>query len=128
MKVLVDTHLLLWASAASERLPNKARDLLEDRDTEPCFSVVSIWEIVIKSGLGRPDFQIDANRLRDGLLVNGWGELEVRGDHVFAISALPKIHRDPFDRLLVAQATREQCGLFTADAQLKRYGAVVHLV
>lgn len=128
MNLLVDTHLLVWAAAASDRLPTKARARLSDAVTTPWFSVVSLWEVVIKSGLRREDFKVDAARLREGLLSNGWNELEVQGDHVLAVSHLPRIHRDPFDRLLIAQATREQFPLLTADARLDGYGTMIELV
>jgi len=128
MNVLIDTHLLLWASAASDRLSAKARDRLSAPETQPWYSVVSLWEIVIKSSLGRPDFQVDAARLRNGLSQNGWQELDVRADHVLAVSALPPRHRDPFDRLLIAQAAREQMPLLTCDAQLADYGSGIEHV
>jgi PIN domain nuclease of toxin-antitoxin system len=128
MKVLFDTHLLLWAAAATDRLPKAAVDLMQDPETEPVFSMVSLWEIVIKASLGRSDFRVNAGTLRDGLLGHGWSELNVRADHVLAMSALPDAHRDPFDRLLVSQAIREQIKLITADTALSSYGSAVRVV
>lgn len=128
MKMLFDTHLLLWAAAASDRLPIAAADLIKDPETEPIFSVVSLWEIVIKASLGQSDFRVDAQTLRDGLLRHGWSELNVRADHVLAESALPGAHRDPFDRLLLSQAIREQIQLVTADTALSSYGSAVRIV
>ncbi|MEO0566527.1 MAG: type II toxin-antitoxin system VapC family toxin [Pseudomonadota bacterium] len=128
MKVLVDTHLLLWAAAASSRLTKAVYNRLNDPGIEPISSVVSLWEIVIKSSLGRKDFQVDALRLRDGLKRNGWKELDIRADHVLAVATLPPLHRDPFDRLLLAQAQREQVPLLTSDKQLAQYGKPVELL
>lgn len=128
MRVLFDTHLLLWAAAATDRLPNAAGDLIRDPETEPIFSVVSLWEIVIKASLGRSDFRADAGTLRDGLLGHGWSELNVRADHVLAVRTLPDAHRDPFDRLLVSQAISEQIKLITADSALSSYGSAVRVV
>lgn len=126
--MLFDTHLLLWAAAASDRLPKAAADLIKDPKTEPVFSVVSLWEIVIKTSLRRPDFRADAGTLRDGLLGHGWSELNVRADHVLTVSTLPDAHRDPFDRLLISQAIREQIQLITADTALSSYGSAVRVV
>ncbi len=104
---MLDTHLLLWAAAASDRLPADARALLDDPFNEPIFSSASFWEIAIKSGLGRADFQVNARLLRRGLLDNGYTELPVTSQHAVAIDGLPQIHKDPFDRLLVAQSMVE---------------------
>lgn len=121
MKVLLDTHLLIWATARQARLPPEARTILEAPDTEPCFSVASLWEVAIRTGLGRPEFQIDPRVMRRGLIDNGYVELEITGTHVLATSDLPPVHRDPFDRLLVAQATVEGIELLTVDAMVARY-------
>jgi PIN domain nuclease of toxin-antitoxin system len=102
MKLLLDTHVLLWAAGQPERLPRAARALLNDPHNEPMFSSASLWEIAIKSGLGRNDFQVDARLLRRGLLDNGYGELPVTSEHAVAIDGLPPIHKDPFDRLLTS--------------------------
>jgi PIN domain nuclease of toxin-antitoxin system len=98
MKVLLDTHLLLWAAGAPQRLSKTAVSILKARDTEPLFSAASIWEVVIKTGLGRGDFQVDAQRLRQGLLLHGYEELAITGEHALAVRALPALHKDPFDR------------------------------
>lgn len=128
MKLLVDTHLLLWAAGASARLPAEARALLEDRLNTPVFSAASLWEITIKAGLGRPDFRVEPSLLRRGLLDNGWQELPVSSAHAIAIAQLPPLHRDPFDRLLLAQATVEGMLLLTADAALAEYPGPVRRV
>ena len=125
MKLLLDTHLLLWAAANSDRLPAAARDLLNDPQNEPVFSSASLWEIAIKSGLGRTDFQINARVLRRGLLDNGYTELPVTSQHAVAIDGLPTLHKDPFDRLLIAQSMTEGITLLTTDPFVARYPAPV---
>jgi PIN domain nuclease of toxin-antitoxin system len=121
VKFLLDTHLLLWAAGVPERLPAGARSLLEDPLNEPVFSAASLWEVAIKNGLGRPDFQVDARVLRRGLLDNGYQELAIGGQHAVFVESLPPIHKDPFDRILIAQATLEGIILLTADALVAQY-------
>lgn len=121
MKLLLDTHLLLWAAGDPGRLSTVARALIEEPDNELFFSAASLWEISIKRGLGRPDFQVDPRVLRRGLLDNGYSELPVISEHAVAIEGLPPIHKDPFDRMLVAQATVEGITLLTADALVSQY-------
>ena len=87
-----------------QRLPEEARALIEQQDTEPTVSAASLWEIAIKNGLGRQDFMVDPHLLRRGLLENGYAELAITGAHAVAVNLLPPIHKDPFDRILVAQA------------------------
>jgi PIN domain nuclease of toxin-antitoxin system len=121
MKLLLDTHLLLWAAGEPKRLPKGIRTLLEDRDNELLFSAASLWEVVIKSGLGRKDFRVEARLLRRGLLDNGYSELPIVSEHVVVIESLPPIHKDPFDRVLVAQATVEGITLLTNDPVVAQY-------
>ena len=128
MKLLLDTHLLLWAADSLERVPVGARALMADLENELLFSVVSIWEVAIKSGLNRPDFQVDARLLRRGLIDNGYVELPISGEHAVEVDTLPLIHRDPFDRLLIAQATVEGFVLLTNDVILERYQGPIRLV
>ena len=128
MKLLLDTHLLLWAAEGFERLPPDARPLLGDPANRLLFSAASIWEVVIKRGLGREDFLVDPGALRRGLLDGGYIELPVSGVHTLAVGALPPLHKDPFVRLLIAQAIVEQATLLTADARLSGYPATVRLV
>ncbi len=128
MKLLLDTHLLLWAAGEPERLPVAARELIDDANNQPMFSVASLWEVAIKSGLGRDDVRADARLLRRGLLDNGYDELAITGEHAVAVAALPPIHKDPFDRLLVAQSAVEGILLLTTDAALARYPGPVRLV
>lgn len=128
MKLLIDTQLLLWAAGAPQRLSGQARPLLEDPSNELLFSPVSLWEIAIKRGLGRADFQVDARVLRRGLLDNGYAELPLTGEHAVAIEGLPPLHKDPFDRILVAQAMVEGIVLLTADTMVAQYPGPVRLV
>ena len=118
MQLLLDTHVLLWSAGAPERLPAGARSLIDDPDNQPWFSVASLWEIALKSGQGRADFKVDAGLLRRGLLDHGWQELPITGPHALAVQGLPALHRDPFDRILVAQALSEGMVLMTSDAAL----------
>ena len=125
MIFLLDTHLLLWASGAPERLSARARELINEPTSGLMFSTAAIWEVAIKSRLGRPDFHADARLLRRGLLENGYAELAVEGDHTVATLDLPEIHKDPFDRMLIAQATAEGARLVSDDRNVVRYGGVV---
>ncbi len=121
MKLLLDTHLLLWAAGAPDRLSLDARSLIEAQENVLLFSAASLWEIAIKSSLGRSDFQADARLVRRGLLDNGYVELPVAGEHAVAVEGLPDIHKDPFDRMLVAQAMVEGVLLLTADPVVAKY-------
>mgnify|MGYP001564584254 FL=1 len=128
MKLLLDTHLLLWAASQPRRLPAAARKLINDPHNELLFSAASLWEITIKKGLGRDDFRVDPRLLRRGLLDNGYGELAITGEHAVAVDSLPPIHKDPFDRILVAQSMVESITLLTADSLLARYPGPVRVV
>ena len=121
MKLLLDTHLLLWAAGQPERLPASVKRFLEDQTVQPIFSSASIWEVVIKRGLGREDFQVDPALLRRGLLDNGYGELPITSRHALAVDRLPAMHKDPFDRILVAQSLAEGITLLTADPLVAQY-------
>jgi PIN domain nuclease of toxin-antitoxin system len=121
MKLLLDTHVLLWAAGSPDQLPPDARVMLEDTANELLFSAASLWEIAIKRSLGRADFQVDARVLRRGLLDNGYLELPITSEHAVFIESLLPIHKDPFDRILVAQATVEGITLLTGDAQISQY-------
>jgi len=128
MILLLDTHLLLWASREPEKLSVKAHSLMADEAHELWFSAASIWEIAIKHGLGRDEFRADPHLLRRGLLDNGYVELAITSEHAAAVDQLPPIHKDPFDRLLLAQALTEGITLLTADVVLAQYPAPVQLV
>lgn len=121
MKLLLDTHLLLWAASEPERLPKAAREEMADPENELVFSVASLWEVAIKSRARRNDLQADARVLRRASLDNGYAELPIVAEHVLATETLPDIHKDPFDRLLVAQATVEGITLLTSDARVSQY-------
>lgn len=128
MIFLLDTHLLLWASAAPERLSTRAATIINDPTSGLMFSAASIWEVAIKSRLGRADFSADARLLRRGLLENGYAELAIESDHTLATLDLPELHRDPFDRIQVAQARVEGIVLLTTDVRVADYGSPVELV
>jgi PIN domain nuclease of toxin-antitoxin system len=128
MKLLLDTHLLLWAAATPGRLPDAARELLDDPQNAPIFSSASLWEIAIKRSLGRPDFRVDAPLLRRGLLDNGYNELSITSEHAVALDSLPPLHKDPFDRILIAQSIVEGVTLLTADPLVAQYPAPIRKV
>ena len=126
--LLLDTHLLLWASAAEERLPLAARELIEGGADTPCFSVVSFFEVVLNARRLPKELGIDPHEYREGWLGAGYREIGMTGEHVIAVARLPLLHRDPFDRLLVAQAEVEGAALLTADRALARYAGPVRFV
>lgn len=128
MNLLLDSHLLLWAAGSPERLSAEARSLISDNDNRLLFSAASLWEIGIKAGLGRDDFRVDPRRLWRQLLLHGYAELPVAGEHALVAAELPPHHKDPFDRILVAQARAEGLILLTADAELARYGHPVRVI
>jgi PIN domain nuclease of toxin-antitoxin system len=128
MILLVDTHLVLWAAGQPKKLSKKARGLLENPDSQLLFSAASLWEIAIKHGLGRADFRVEPRRLRRGLVDNGWRELTVSSEHALATLSLPLIHKDPFDRMLVAQAHVEGLTLLTSDEIVAQYSGAIQKV
>ena len=128
MKLMLDTHLLLWAASLPEQLSTAARALLDDPHNALMFSPASLWEITIKRGLGRADFRVDPRLLRRGLLDNGYTELPITSDHAIAVDGLPPIHKDPFDRILIAQSTVEGIALVTADPVVAQYAGPIRKV
>lgn len=128
MKLLLDTHLLLWAAGEPRKLPAAALALINDPANELIFSAASLWEIAIKRRLGRNDFRVDPRQLRRGLLDNGYLELPIASEHAIAIDLLPPLHKDPFDRILIVQATIEGITLLTADPVVARYRGPVREV
>ena len=128
MTFLLDTHLLLWAAGDPSRLTPASRDLLTNPTTELMFSTASIWEVVIKNALGRRDFRVEPQHLRDGLIQNGYRELAIRSEHALAVGLLPPIHNDPFDRILIAQAQVENITLLTTDTKVVRYPGPIQAV
>jgi len=127
MKLLLDTHILLCGAVMPERLSKWASSLIENPENEIMFSALSLWEIAIKTGRGRPDFRIDSGILRRGLFNNGYAELPVTGAHAAGLMSLPPIHKDPFDRMLVAQAMIEGLTLLTADPVVAKYPGDIRL-
>jgi len=125
MRLLLDTHLLIWAAKDLPRLSATARALMIARENERFFSVSSIWEIALEASLGREDFVPDATAFRSRLLANGYQEFPISAPHVPYPSKLPAIHKDPFDRLLVARALVEGLTLLTSDAVVARYSAAI---
>ncbi len=121
MRILLDTHVLLWALATPERLPDEMRRQIADRSNDVLFSAASIWEIAIKAGLGRDDFKVDPRRVLETAAASGFIELPVAASAALVVADLPPHHKDPFDRLLVAQAMSEPAVLFTADSRLTAY-------
>ncbi|WP_033923745.1 type II toxin-antitoxin system VapC family toxin [Piscirickettsia salmonis] len=121
MKYILDTHVLLWAASDSPKLSSEVRLLLSERGNELFFSAASLWEIAIKNSLGRKDFKVEPHLLRRGLLDNGYSELVITSEHAVGVSGLPSIHKDPFDRILIAQAISEGFTLLTADELVVQY-------
>ena len=128
MNVLLDTHVLLWAAGEPEKLTVAARELLEDPGNHLFFSAASLWEVAIKASLGKDDFMVEPRLLRRGLADNGYNELPVTGAHAVAIGGLPLIHKDPFDRILVAQAQVEGLHLITSDKLVSQYPGSIQLL
>jgi PIN domain nuclease of toxin-antitoxin system len=128
MKFLLDTHLLLWAAGQPERLSKSARELIENPDNALYFSAASIWEIAIKSSLGREDFKADARLIRRGLIDNGYREISISSEHAAGVQSLPLVHKDPFDRLLIAQSLVEGMPLITVDPILSQYPGMIQQV
>jgi PIN domain nuclease of toxin-antitoxin system len=128
LKLLLDTHLLLWAAGQPEHLSKAARSLLDNAENELLFSVASLWEVAIKSTLGRADFHVDPKLLRRGLLDNGYVELPITSAQAVAVTTLPLIHKDPFDRLIVAQALTEGITLVTSDLVVSQYPGAIRAV
>jgi PIN domain nuclease of toxin-antitoxin system len=128
VRLLLDTHVLLWGANEPERLPISASALIEDPDNDVAFSIISLWEVAIKTARRRDDFRVDVGSLRRQLLDNGYAELAVTGAHAVALATLPPLHKDPFDRMLIAQAIVEGVTLLTADARLAKYPGPIRSV
>ena len=128
MRLLLDTHLLLWAVSEPARLDEATRELIEDAANEVLFSAASIWEIATKARLGRADFAIRPEQVASAARLTGFMELPVSADAAARVVDLPMHHRDPFDRLLVAQAMSEPARLYTADPLLSPYSELVQLI
>jgi PIN domain nuclease of toxin-antitoxin system len=122
VKLLLDTHVMLWAAGQPEKLSESARSLLTMPENALFFSAASIWEVIIKRSSGRADFKVDAARLEKLLVAHGYTELPITAEHVLKVETLPFLHQDPFDRLLIAQARAEGMQLLTMDASVIPYG------
>lgn len=128
MKLLLDTHIALWAVSDDTRLSKRARSLILNPSADLFVSVASLWEIAIKHALGRTGssaMPVSASDAREAFIESGFILLDVTSEHVLAVETLPPIHGDPFDRLLVAQCLSEPMRLLTHDAALVRYSELV---
>jgi PIN domain nuclease of toxin-antitoxin system len=121
MRLLLDTHMLLWSLADPQRLPQSARDAIESGDNEILFSAASIWEVAIKAQILRLEFGVDAETMIEAARETRFGELAISAQHAAAVARLPLHHKDPFDRLLIGQAMTEPARLMTADRALAAY-------
>jgi PIN domain nuclease of toxin-antitoxin system len=128
VRILLDTHVLLWALAEPERLDPNCRVAIRSGDNEVLFSAASIWEIAIKAGLRRADFVADPRAVVAEALAAGFVELALHSTAAALVAELPLVHRDPFDRVLVAQAIAEPAFLYTADPRLAPYSELVRQV
>jgi PIN domain nuclease of toxin-antitoxin system len=127
VRLLLDTHLLIWLASEPEKLSREARAIIADSANVLLFSAISMWEIAIKRALGRPDFAVDPHPLRDGLIARGYAEIAMTSEHGLVAGALPLLHRDPFDRAMIGQAMVERVLFLTADVELAGYGAAVRV-
>ncbi len=128
MRYLADTHVLLWATVSQAKLSERARALLLDTDNEVYFSAICVWEVALKRSLQRPDFDVDPGQFLSALLAAGFMELPVLSRHAVRLMELPWHHRDPFDRMLVAQAMSEPLTVLTNDAMIAQYPVQVEMV
>jgi len=128
MRLLLDTHLLLWGAVTPLRLSPIARRLIEDNSNCLAFSAASMWEITIKRMLGKPDFMVDPHELRLRLLDSSFEELPITSEHAMYVANLPPLHKDPFDRMLIAQSLVEGVTLLSADALILQYSGPIRRV
>jgi PIN domain nuclease of toxin-antitoxin system len=128
MKFLLDTHFVVWVPVDDPHIGSKARAIFNNPAHQFVFSVSSIWEIAIKRSLHRRDFLFDPREIRRQMMENGYEELTVQGHHAVAVDSLPPIHKDPFDRILIAQAMVEGITLLTADAVIAQYPGPIRKV
>lgn len=122
MRLLVDTHILIWQAQDSNRMTEQTRDVLQNPRNELVFSVVSLWEIAVKNGKSRGEFAVDPLALRTGLIEFGYAELSIQAEHILEVAEPQPLHNDPFDRLLLAQARVEGLTLLTVDSAVLPYG------
>ena len=123
MNYLLDTHILLWTLVDPEKVPARMRRIVEDTGNRVWFSAASIWEIAIKHSLAKPDFTVEAATIWKAARETGLEELAVTAEHAMGVDALPWLHRDPFDRLLVAQARTGDMKLLSVDPEVNAYSS-----
>ncbi|MCL1941484.1 MAG: type II toxin-antitoxin system VapC family toxin [Synergistaceae bacterium] len=128
MKLLLDTQMWIWLLFWPENLPLKAREVISDEENDLCFSPANLWEISIKRSRNKPDFQINARVMRENLLDTCCLEIPITSSHTITAGELPALHKDPFDRLLIAQAVVENIFLLTSDRKISEYPAPVIFV
>ena len=128
MKFLLDTHFILWLPIGGRGISKNVLALLNNSANEFAFSVASLWEIALKRARHRGTFAFDTREIRKQMIENGYEELPILGQHVLGVDSLPPIHKDPFDRLLIAQAVVEGITLLTVDATIARYPGPIRKV
>jgi PIN domain nuclease of toxin-antitoxin system len=128
MRILLDTHVLMWVLLEPDRLDRDIHATLEETGNEVLFSAASIWEIAIKYGLRRADFTVAPAEIAQAAIDTGFEELVIRRNAASLVGELPLLHCDPFDRLLVAQAVVEPAELYTMDGRLPSYSQLVRLI
>jgi len=128
LKYCLDTHLVIWAVFQPEKLSPTAAAMIQNPQNTIYFSVITLWEIAIKTALGRADFNVDARSFRKQLLENDYSEILIDSEHAFVAAGLPLVHKDPFDRMLVAQAKVEGITLLTADTTIAKYPGPIQKV
>jgi PIN domain nuclease of toxin-antitoxin system len=122
MKLLLDTHIFLWWILEDPRLPLAASEVIADSDNELYLSSASTWEMVIKSAIGKLSLPASpATFIKDQLILNEITPLPITIEHTFALASLPMLHKDPFDRMLIAQTNYENLTLVTDDPTIKKY-------
>lgn len=123
MRVLIDTHAFLWWVEGERTLPARARRTIADPGNECLFSLASVWELAIKIGLGKLRLALPVHRyVAEHVAANGFRLLDIGLAHIGRVETLAMHHRDPFDRLLVAQALQEKLPIVTADPVFRKYG------
>lgn len=128
MRILLDTHILYWVLFEPASLPPNVRADLQDPENDVLFSAASVWEIAIKTAIGRLQLRVDVSDIAPAATGAGFSELPIVGSAAAGVAALPLHHRDPFDRLLIAQALAEPALFYTRDARLERYSELVRRV
>jgi PIN domain nuclease of toxin-antitoxin system len=123
MRILLDTHVLIWLVEGDKNLSTVARSAIEDEDNSLYLSIASLWEITIKLSLGKLDLQLSVDEMVESFLIPGGIEiLQIETSHLSILRGLPLHHRDPFDRLIIAQAQAEKMTLISADGVFDLYG------